>query len=138
MYISPSKSYALLRASRIRISSSPSLFSLFRSLSPPLQSSPSLNNYRFLRFSSSIRSLGCSVPQWSHIVHSKPPVSLRAQVRISSAVINRLPRRFSTMGTFFGYTCATFLYLCHSWCLIRFLKSLSLYTSLGNLCFCYY
>ncbi|KAK9268939.1 hypothetical protein L1049_000705 [Liquidambar formosana] len=100
---SSSSTSALLRASRVRFSSS-SLSRIYASYSPslsrPLQSSPSLiNQHRSLSFSSAFRSLRCSAPRWSHGVAWRSPVSLKAQIRTAAPVIERFERRISTMAS---------------------------------------
>ncbi|KAF8409565.1 hypothetical protein HHK36_005643 [Tetracentron sinense] len=103
MYITASSSAALIRASRVRFSSSLSSFSsisrtLASSSSPP-KSSPSLVNYRSLSFSSSFRSLRLTPPRWSHGVDWRSPVSLRAQIRTVAPVIERFQRKIATMAS---------------------------------------
>lgn len=100
MYITGSFSaYTLLRASRARLYSS-SLSSSFKSLSPslpPKSASPSLINHRSLS-STAARSLWCSVPRWSHRLDWRSTLSLRAQIRAVAPAIERLERKFATMG----------------------------------------
>ncbi|EOY12336.1 Aconitase 3 [Theobroma cacao] len=55
--------------------------------------------YRSLSFSSSLRSLRCSSPRWSHGVDWNSPGSLRAQVRIAVPVMERFRRRIATIGS---------------------------------------
>ncbi|CAM8989050.1 unnamed protein product [Rhodiola kirilowii] len=90
-----SSSAALIRATRLLYSTT-SKPSIYRS-----STHPSLNQARLLSFSSSpaSRSLRAAVPRWSHGVDRCSPVSLRAQIRTSSPLIERLERRFSTMAS---------------------------------------
>ncbi|XP_017980150.1 PREDICTED: aconitate hydratase, cytoplasmic [Theobroma cacao] len=55
--------------------------------------------YRSLSFSSSLRSLRCSLPRWSHGVDWNSPGSLRAQVRIAVPVMERFRRRIATIAS---------------------------------------
>ncbi|XP_043691053.1 aconitate hydratase, cytoplasmic [Telopea speciosissima] len=101
MYISASSSAALLRASRVRFSSSLSLPSISRTLTSPLPhpSSPSLLKARSLCFSTAFRSIRTSVPRWSHGVDWRSPDSLRAQIRTAAPVIERFQRKIATMAS---------------------------------------
>ncbi|WRX29092.1 Aconitase/3-isopropylmalate dehydratase large subunit [Theobroma cacao] len=63
------------------------------------QSSAASSKYRSLSFSSSLRSLRCSSPRWSHGVDWNSPGSLRAQVRIAVPVMERFRRRIATIGS---------------------------------------
>lgn len=51
--------------------------------------------YQSRSFSSAIRLLRCSSTSWSHW---RPPVSLRAQSRITSPVIEKFKRKMATVG----------------------------------------
>ncbi|XVF70692.1 hypothetical protein PTKIN_Ptkin11bG0182800 [Pterospermum kingtungense] len=55
--------------------------------------------YRSLSFSSSLRSLRCSAPRWSHGVDWRSPASLRAQARIAAPVMERFHRRIATIAS---------------------------------------
>ncbi|XP_042514227.1 aconitate hydratase, cytoplasmic [Macadamia integrifolia] len=102
MYISASSSAALLRASRVRFSSSlSSLPSFTRTLASPLpnSSSPSLIKARSLSFCTAFRSIRTSVPRWSHGVDWRSPASLRAQIRTATPVIERFQRKIATMAS---------------------------------------
>lgn len=101
MYITTASSSAssLLRASRARFTSSLSSVSFSRTFSPPVpQVSPLTAQQRSLSFSAAVRSLRCSVPRWSHGVDWRSPLSLRAQSRVVSPVIERFQRKIATMG----------------------------------------
>lgn len=52
------------------------------------------------RYSSTLRSLRCSVPRWSHGVDWKSPISLTAQIRTAAPALNGFHRKLATMGTF--------------------------------------
>ncbi|XP_075499796.1 putative aconitate hydratase, cytoplasmic [Primulina tabacum] len=54
---------------------------------------------RSLSFSSALGSRRCSVPIWSRGVGSRSPVSLRAQIRASSPVLERFERKIATMAS---------------------------------------
>lgn len=85
---------ALLRASRARFLS-PSFCSRALPASSPKPSSFSFaSSYRSLTGSSAFR----SVPRWSHGVGWRSPLSLRAQIRATAPVIERLHRKYSSMG----------------------------------------
>ncbi|KAK4792084.1 hypothetical protein SAY86_022519 [Trapa natans] len=102
MYIAaaPSSASSLLRASRLRFTSSLSSVSLSRSLAHPAPQLPHLAaQHRSLSFSAAIRSLRCSVPRWSHGVDWRSPLSLRAQSRVVSPVIERFQRKIATMAS---------------------------------------
>eukprot|EP00262_Sarcandra_glabra_P015653 TRINITY_DN4881_c0_g1_i4.p1 TRINITY_DN4881_c0_g1~~TRINITY_DN4881_c0_g1_i4.p1 ORF type:complete len:370 (-),score=48.12 TRINITY_DN4881_c0_g1_i4:280-1389(-) len=90
MYITAS-SATLVRASRFRFSSSISTFS------KTLASPPSISSISFSRSLSSFRSLRSSF-SWRHDFDRRSPVSLRAQIRSSAAVIERFERMIATMG----------------------------------------
>uniref|UniRef100_A0A7N0TF92 Aconitate hydratase n=1 Tax=Kalanchoe fedtschenkoi TaxID=63787 RepID=A0A7N0TF92_KALFE len=95
-----SSSSALLRATRALYSTT-SLASrppIYRSSFTPPAAAPSLNQSRLLSFSSSSRSLAPALPRWSHGVAWRSPVSLRAQIRTTAPLIERLEHRFSTMA----------------------------------------
>lgn len=117
MYITAATSASsLLRASRSRFISSLSSFKT--SSSPPKVSPSSFITHRSLSLSSAGRSLRCSVPRWSHGVDWRSPLSLRAQIRTVSPIIDRLERTFTTMGTVLCLAVTfvpIFLELCFDW-----------------------
>ncbi|XP_022988674.1 aconitate hydratase, cytoplasmic [Cucurbita maxima] len=86
---------ALLRVSRARLFT-PSFCSRSFPASSTKLSPPSFANttYRSLSGSSAFR----SVPRWSHGVHWRSPLSLRAQIRATAPAIERLHRKFSSMA----------------------------------------
>ncbi|GMI83441.1 aconitase 3 [Hibiscus trionum] len=94
MAFSSSASSSLLRAasshSRTRI-----FHSSFRNLSP---TSPSLVDHQRSLASAAVRSFRCSVPRWSHRLDWSSPLSLRAQIRAVTPVIERFERKFATMA----------------------------------------
>ncbi|KAL8462530.1 hypothetical protein ACS0TY_033532 [Phlomoides rotata] len=103
---SSKSSPSILRACRVR--STPSLSS--HSFSPPSLpfvknpashacTPPSNVTYRSLTFSSAFRSVSCSAPRWSHRVDWRSPVSLRAQIRSASPVLERFDRKIATMAS---------------------------------------
>ncbi|KZV58506.1 hypothetical protein F511_23759 [Dorcoceras hygrometricum] len=97
-YSPSSSSSSVLRACRFRFASS---FSPLRSSQPPPRvavSKASVGYHRSLSLSSALRSHRCSVPRWSFGVGSRSPVSLRAQIRTSSPVLERFERRIATMA----------------------------------------
>ncbi|KAK3027934.1 hypothetical protein RJ639_039401 [Escallonia herrerae] len=101
---SSSSSSALLRASRVRFSTTltslgPSS-ALSRASASPSLSGTSFWSASFRSFSSfpAFRSLRCSAPRWSHGVDWRSPVSLRAQIRTAAPVIERFQRRIATMA----------------------------------------
>lgn len=112
-----SSTSALIRASRIRFSSSLARAAVSPSISrtPGIgassanSSSPSLIGYRSLSSLSSFRSLRSSVPRWSHGVDWRSPVSLRAQIRTATPVIERFQRKIATMGI--QLFCSQFLFI---------------------------
>lgn len=102
MYITSASASAssLLRASRARLCGSLSSASRTLAAQSPRTPSPSADQCRSLSFSSAVRSLRCSVPRWSHGVEWRSPASLRPQIRAVAPVIERLQRKFATMGNF--------------------------------------
>ncbi|KAL3503515.1 hypothetical protein ACH5RR_037964 [Cinchona calisaya] len=89
-------SSAILRAARVRFASSVS-----RSFVSPSVSKPSsfIASRSFKLPSAAVRSIGgCSVPRWSHGVDWRSPVSLRAQIRTVSPVVERFQRKIATMA----------------------------------------
>ncbi|KAK6784968.1 hypothetical protein RDI58_018423 [Solanum bulbocastanum] len=50
------------------------------------------------RYSSTLRSLRCSVPRWSHGVDWKSPISLTAQIRTAAPALNGFHRKLATMA----------------------------------------
>ncbi|KAL2245304.1 putative aconitate hydratase, cytoplasmic [Sesamum indicum] len=107
---SSASSSSILKACRVRFAStlsssvkhsfsSPSSRTFARN--PPLHSSsrPSSLGYRSLSFSSALRSIRCSAPRWSHGVDWRSPVSLRAQIRTASPVLERFERKIATMAS---------------------------------------
>lgn len=108
---SSSSTSAILRAAaasaRVRFASSLSdSFSSsvanksFRSCSK----SKSFVDFQSKKLSWSVRSLTYSVPKWSHGVAWRSPLSLRAQIRTASPVIERFQRKIATMGIYCGYS----------------------------------
>ncbi|CAI9784202.1 unnamed protein product [Fraxinus pennsylvanica] len=101
MYLSTYCSLSsILRACRIRAASAPSFSSAVASKASAKQDSVrfcSLSNigFRTRSFSSSLRS---SALRWSHGVDWRSPVSLRAQTRTASPVLERLERKNASMG----------------------------------------
>ncbi|KAL3851208.1 hypothetical protein ACJIZ3_013090 [Penstemon smallii] len=107
---SPStSSSSVLRVCRVRfasnLSSSSSSSSSVRnySVSSPSRifakySSPSRVSYRSLSFSSAFPSVRCSSARWSHGVDWRSPVSLRAQIRTASPVLERFERTIASMA----------------------------------------
>ncbi|KAL8172497.1 hypothetical protein V2J09_024301 [Rumex salicifolius] len=95
--LSPSSSSALLRAARFRLASS-----LCSSPSNCISKIPkvpaSLTTHRSASLSSALRSLRCSTPRWSHGVDWRSPVSLRAQIRTCTPLIEQFQRRIATMA----------------------------------------
>lgn len=89
---------ALLRASRARILSPSFASRAFAASSPKPSSLSFAAGYRSLSGSSAFRSLRGSLPRWSHGVDWRSPLSLRAQIRAAAPVIERLHRKFSSMG----------------------------------------
>ncbi|KAM3395365.1 aconitate hydratase, cytoplasmic [Capsicum galapagoense] len=49
-------------------------------------------------YSSTLRSLGCSVTRWSHGVDWKSPISLTAQIRTAASALNSFHRKLATMA----------------------------------------
>ncbi|PHT99448.1 Aconitate hydratase 2, mitochondrial [Capsicum chinense] len=49
-------------------------------------------------YSSTLRSLGCSVTRWSHGVDWKSPISLTAQIRTAAPALNSFHRKLATMA----------------------------------------
>ncbi|XVF85666.1 hypothetical protein PTKIN_Ptkin17bG0134600 [Pterospermum kingtungense] len=103
MYIATSSSASsssLLRAasfySRTRLFSSSSSL---RNLSPTNPTTPSLVNRHRSLVSAAVRSFHCSAPRWSHRLDWRSPLSLRAQIRTVSPIIERLERNFVTMAS---------------------------------------
>lgn len=96
---STTSSSSILRACRLRFVSTLSS-SLNHSFAPPSQvcPPPSTISSRSLSFSSAFRSLRCSAPRWSYGVDWRSPVSLRAQIRTASPVLERFERKIATMG----------------------------------------
>ncbi|KAF5458346.1 hypothetical protein F2P56_022383 [Juglans regia] len=99
MYLNAS---SILRAAS-STSSSSSSYLLATLRSPSLSrtfvaSSPSLRACRSFS-SSAARSLCCSSPRWSHGVHWRSPISLRAQIRAVAPVIERFQRKIATMAS---------------------------------------
>ncbi|XP_043688770.1 aconitate hydratase, cytoplasmic-like [Telopea speciosissima] len=102
MYITASSSAAILRASRVRFSSTLSSFpSISRNLSSPLphSSSSSLLKARSISFSTAFRSIRYSVSRWSHGFDRRSPASLRAQIRTAAPVNGRFERNIATMAS---------------------------------------
>ncbi|KAJ7981297.1 Aconitate hydratase [Quillaja saponaria] len=93
MYTTASSS--LLRATRTRLFS-PAFSRTFGS--PSTKPSPSSTGYHSLSYSSALRSFRCSVPRWSHGVHWRSPVNIRAQIRAVAPVIERFERKIATMA----------------------------------------
>ncbi|KAK6919364.1 Aconitase A/isopropylmalate dehydratase small subunit, swivel domain [Dillenia turbinata] len=96
MYVGSSSSATFFRASRARLlslSSLPKPSSL--SSSPP---SSLLSQSRSISFSTTFRSITCPALRWSHRVDWRSPISLRAQTRTISPVVERLERKFSSMA----------------------------------------
>ncbi|XP_022877543.1 aconitate hydratase, cytoplasmic [Olea europaea var. sylvestris] len=99
-------SSSILRACRIRTASTlsasaPSFSSVVASRTSAKQdsvrfSSLSSVSFRSRSFSSSLRS---SALRWSHGVDWRSPVSLRAQIRTASPVLERLERKIATMAS---------------------------------------
>ncbi|XP_042520734.1 aconitate hydratase, cytoplasmic-like isoform X2 [Macadamia integrifolia] len=83
MYITASSSAALIRASRVRFSSFPSIS---RTLASPLPHSSSSSILKSQSFSccTAFRSIRYSVPRWSHGLGWTSPASLRAQIRTAT------------------------------------------------------
>ncbi|KAL0406931.1 UNVERIFIED_CONTAM: Aconitate hydratase 3, mitochondrial [Sesamum latifolium] len=97
---SPSTSSSVLRACRVRFAST--LFSsVTRSFSSPCRASPPACNVscRSVCFSPASRSVRCSAPRWSYGVDWRSPVSLRAQIRSASPVLERFERKIATMAS---------------------------------------
>ncbi|XP_073128504.1 putative aconitate hydratase, cytoplasmic [Henckelia pumila] len=98
----PSSSSSILRACRFRFASSVS--SPAHLCAPPPsrvavnKACSSVSYRRSLNFSSALRSRRCSVPRWSCGVGSRSPVSLKAQIRASSPVLDRFERKIATMA----------------------------------------
>lgn len=59
----------------------------------------SVNNPRFLSYSSALRSVRSSVPRWSHGVDWKSPASLSSQIRTTSPACNGFYRKIATMAS---------------------------------------
>ncbi|KAL0353650.1 UNVERIFIED_CONTAM: Aconitate hydratase 3, mitochondrial [Sesamum angustifolium] len=111
---SSASSSSILKACRVRFASTLSS-SVNHSFSSPSRtfarnppSRPSIVGYRSLSFSSALRSIRCSAPRWSHGVDWRSPVSLRAQIRTASPVLERFERKIATMASehpFSGILC---------------------------------
>ncbi|KAH6795775.1 hypothetical protein C2S51_036761 [Perilla frutescens var. frutescens] len=64
-----------------------------------VHNSPSPASCRSPSFSSAFRSIRCSAPRWSHGVDWRSPISLRAQIRTASPVLERFQRKIATMAS---------------------------------------
>lgn len=103
---SSKSSSSILRACRVRSTSSlsspvnHSFSPSSRTFKPASHAStpPSNVSYRSPSFSPAFRSVSCSALRWSHRVDLRSPVSLRAQIRSSSPVLERFERKIATMG----------------------------------------
>ncbi|KAK4743633.1 hypothetical protein SAY87_009945 [Trapa incisa] len=88
---------SLIRASKARFTTS---LSFCRAFAPrALQVSPLTTQHPLHSFSTAVRSLRCPASRWSHGVDWRSPLSLRAQCRNVSPVIERLQRKFATMAS---------------------------------------
>ncbi|KAK4420771.1 Aconitate hydratase 3, mitochondrial [Sesamum alatum] len=97
---SSSTSSSILRACGVRFASTLSS-SVNRSFSSPCRAStPACSiSCRSVSFSPAFRSVRCSAPRWSYGVDWRSPVSLRAQIRSASPVLERFERKIATMAS---------------------------------------
>ncbi|KAL0362276.1 UNVERIFIED_CONTAM: Aconitate hydratase 3, mitochondrial [Sesamum calycinum] len=97
---SSSTSSSVLRACTVRFASTLSS-SVTRSFSSPCRASPPTCSVscRSACFSPAFRSVRCSAPRWSYGVDWRSPVSLRAQIRSASPVLERFERKIATMAS---------------------------------------
>ncbi|KAI5674797.1 hypothetical protein M9H77_15161 [Catharanthus roseus] len=102
---SSSSTSAILRAAaasaRVRFASSLSdsfSSSVANKSFRPCSKSKSFVDFQSKKLSWSVRSLTYSVPKWSHGVAWRSPLSLRAQIRTASPVIERFQRKIATMA----------------------------------------
>ncbi|KAL6544479.1 Acyl CoA oxidase [Orobanche minor] len=65
----------------------------------PRNSCPSNTSYRSLSLSSAFRPIRCSASRWSHGVDRRHSVSVRAQIRTASPVLERFERKIATMAS---------------------------------------
>ncbi|GFP98143.1 aconitate hydratase 2 mitochondrial [Phtheirospermum japonicum] len=98
---STSSSSSILRAYRGARFVSTISSSVSHSPSPTFtrNSPPSKISYRSLSYSSALRPIRCSAPRWSHGVEWRSPVSLSAQIRAASPVLERFERKIATMAS---------------------------------------
>ncbi|XP_009601350.1 aconitate hydratase, cytoplasmic [Nicotiana tomentosiformis] len=101
MYSNTARKYSSSAASSLlrRASSSSSVSRPVASSSAATHapSSSSICNQQ-QRFSSTLRSVRCSVPRWSHGVDWKSPISLTAQIRTAAPAFNSFHKKLSTMA----------------------------------------
>ncbi|KAK4386972.1 Aconitate hydratase 2, mitochondrial [Sesamum angolense] len=95
---SSSTSSSVLRACTVRFASTLSS-SVTRSFSSPCRASPPTCSVSCRSVFSPSRSVRCSAPRWSYGVDWRSPVSLRAQIRSASPVLERFERKIATMAS---------------------------------------